>query len=109
MTRIIPMLDFYMKDAWKKDENGVLHPSPELLADQGKRAYDYLHAEPKRKIEPEHRRAAMLTIAAEISDCLRDLLFAINMPPSESQNLKVGSLCSRISEAEYSLREMSHG
>lgn len=105
MSKLVDLLEFYIKDAWIKDEDGVLHPSVELLKDQGKRALDFKHADPKWRMNKSAVHSMYILQLGMLADCIRELAIASNMPASELRNMKVGSLCEKLQRVEYALRE----
>jgi hypothetical protein len=104
MSALNDMLDFYMEGGWAKNDAGVLVPSPELLADQGKKARRYKHPSEAGAPPENIVQANYLISLAELSDALRDVALCANMLPSEHRNMGIGSACVKMQNAEYRLR-----
>lgn len=105
MSKLYELLEFYIKDAWKKDEEGNLHPSPELIKDQGKRATAFKHAEPKWKMDKTGVHARLLLLSEETIIAAGTILRAARMPASEHRNMILGSVSEVLQRVEYALRE----
>lgn len=107
MSALNAMLDFYITEAWTKSDDGTRVPSPTLLADRGVKAMEFKHAAPETKIPETAVQAAYQLSAAEVAEALRDLLLAMNMPPTEARTMKLGSACIALQNAEYRIRSVT--
>lgn len=108
MSALSKVLEFYTKEAWAKNEDGTMVPSAALLADRGVVALEFMH--PTVQISPPPEAAVQSTYAlaaAEISEALRDLLLAMNMPHAEARTMKIGSACVALQNAEYRIRSVT--
>jgi hypothetical protein len=104
VTALFDLVTFYSVDAWTKDADGNVHPSQLLLEDQGKRALAYHHPSHGKVWEEKAIQANYHLAMAELADAVRDLALAMNMPPGESRNFKIGGLCVKLQNIDYSLR-----
>jgi hypothetical protein len=109
MSTLDDLLDFYIKEAWTKDEeDGTLHPSDMLIADKGRRAYEFKHpTEGKPLVTEDVRKAAYIVALAEIADAMRDLARCINMPHSEHRVLTIGLCIQNLQNAEFAIRKVT--
>jgi hypothetical protein len=108
MSALHKVLEFYTREAWIKNEDGTMVPSPALLADRGVVALDFMH--PTVQISPPAEaavQAAYRTSVAELCEALRDLTHAMSMPHTEARTMKIGSACVGIQNAEYRIRSVT--
>lgn len=108
MTALHRVLEFYTKEAWVKNEDGTMVPSPALLADRGVVALEYMHPTVTISPPPESSvQAAYELAAAEIAEALRDILLAKIMPHTEARTMKLGAACAALQNAEYRIRSVT--
>jgi hypothetical protein len=104
MSALADLLDFYGRTAWAKNDDGEIIPGPTLLQDRGSMARKYDRPSEGGVPPGDIIQANYLISMAEIAEAQRDLALAINMPPGEARNMKLGSLCVALQNAEYRIR-----
>lgn len=104
MSALANLLEFYGRTGWKKADDGSIVPTADLLADRGAMARKYDRPSEGGVPPSDIVQANYLISLAEIAEAQRDLALAVNMPPGEARNMKIGSLCIALQNAEYRLR-----
>ena len=104
MLDLSDIILFYGTTAWERDSEGNINASAALLADKGRMMHQFQHPS-EAGIPPENIIQANFAMSsAEIAEALRDILLAMNMPPSESRNSRIGQATQQLQKAEYRLR-----
>lgn len=106
MSKMHDTMAFYAQ-SWDINEDGVKVPSIELLHDRGERARAMIHPAAE-KVQPENIVQSVMKISCvEIAEALRDLLLASNMQVGEARNMKIGSACVALQNAEHRIRSVT--
>lgn len=103
MSRLHDLLQFYGRDGWAENTDGLLVPTTELLNDGGQRARYY--ASPTTiSVGRGILDSAVLSASANIAEALRDLMLAASLPMGESKIMKIGSAAVSLQNTEFNLR-----
>lgn len=108
MSVLNDVLDFYIREAWTRTDDGTMVPSAALLADRGVKAMEFKH--PTQTIEPPPEsavQAAYRLSLAEVAEATRDMLLAMSMPPGQARTRKIGSACVALQNAEFRIRQVT--